>query len=242
MKLLVDTHTHTVASGHAYSTLNENVEAASAKGLQGIVVTDHTEGVPGAQPNFLMMVLNTIPDESKGVRIIKGAEVNIIDYEGKIDMDEPYLSVADFVVASLHDCAISSGSKLENTSALIQALHNPNVDIIGHPGNPAYEIDAEAVVKEAARLNKLLEVNNHSFAFRKGSDGVCRSIMRLCKKHGVRISVGSDAHSSFKVGGFDSAIAALMEEGFPSELIVSRNIETFDAYLAERTRRIGEGM
>ena len=240
MRLLVDTHTHTIASGHAYSTVLENVEAARATGLEGLVVSDHTEGIPGAQPNFLIMVLKTLPEEYPRIRIIRGAEVNIIDYEGNIDMDETHLSVPDFVIASLHDCVISPGSRLENTSALIQTLANPNVDIIGHPGNPAYEIDAEAVVKEAARLGKLLEINNHSFSFRKGSEGVCRLIMRLCKKYGVRISVGSDAHSCFKVGDFDSAIAALVEEGFPGELIVSRNIGTFEAYLAERTRRIGE--
>lgn len=240
MRLLVDSHTHTIVSGHAYSTLHENLEFAANKGLQGIVVSDHSESIPGAQPNFTMNIHNTFPAEWRGVRIIRGAEVNIIDFNGGIDMKEKYLSIADFVIASLHDVVIDPGSKLDNTTAMLGALANPHVDIIGHPGNPYYEVDLEAVVKEAARLNKLLEVNSHSFSFRTGSPSVCRSMMRLCMKYGVRISVGSDAHCCYQVGGFDDALIALMDEGFPEELIVSRNMETFHAYLAERNRRIGE--
>ena len=128
---------------------------------------------------------------------------------------------------------------MENTQAMIGALQNPYVDIIGHPGNPQFEIDREAVVQEAKRQNKLLEINNHSFAFRKGSPSICREIIRLCKKHGVRISVGSDAHVCFRVGYFDEAVEALTDEGFPEELIVSRSMQTFDEYLAERKRRTG---
>ncbi len=32
MKIVVDSHTHTLASGHAYSTIIENAKAAKQKG------------------------------------------------------------------------------------------------------------------------------------------------------------------------------------------------------------------
>ena len=32
MKIIADTHTHTVASGHAYSTITENARAARERG------------------------------------------------------------------------------------------------------------------------------------------------------------------------------------------------------------------
>ena len=42
MKILLDVHTHTVASGHAFSTLQEMVRTAADKGLQILGITEHT--------------------------------------------------------------------------------------------------------------------------------------------------------------------------------------------------------
>ena len=56
MKLIADTHTHTVASTHAYSTLQEMVHGAAEKGLFAIGITDHGyenargPGKPGILP------------------------------------------------------------------------------------------------------------------------------------------------------------------------------------------------
>ncbi|MEG2188781.1 MAG: phosphatase, partial [Christensenella sp.] len=82
--------------------------------------------------------------------------------------------------------------------------------------------------------------NNHSFTFRKGSTSRCTEYIRLCKKKGVRITVSSDAHSCYNIGGFDEAAAALEEAAFPQELIVNRNLKTFNEYLDERKMRIKE--
>ncbi len=238
MRLLVDTHTHTTVSGHAYSTLLENLEFASSKGLSGICVTDHAESVIGAQPNFCVGLHVIFPEEYKGVRIISGAELNIIDYDGNVDMEKKWYEKADFLIASLHDITIEKKGMKEHTSAMLGAIANPYIDIIGHPGNSHFEVDIEAVVLEAKKYNKLIEVNNHSFAVRAGSEGNCKDFIRLCKKHDVRICVGSDAHICFKIGAFENAIAVLIEEEFPKELIVSATIESFDEYLRERKARI----
>ncbi|MFI3209762.1 MAG: PHP domain-containing protein, partial [Peptostreptococcaceae bacterium] len=34
MKILIDLHTHTIVSGHAYSTVEENIKSAKEKGLK----------------------------------------------------------------------------------------------------------------------------------------------------------------------------------------------------------------
>ena len=50
MKILLDTHTHTLASTHAYSTVLEMAKKASEEGLEAIAITDHAPGIPdGAQ-------------------------------------------------------------------------------------------------------------------------------------------------------------------------------------------------
>lgn len=41
MKLIADTHSHTLASGHAYSTIREMVRAAFEKGMEAFAITEH---------------------------------------------------------------------------------------------------------------------------------------------------------------------------------------------------------
>ena len=238
MKLLIDTHTHTTRSGHAYSTVFENLTFAAKHGLEGIVVADHAERVPGVQPNYTFNIQKILPEEYNGVHIYKGVELNIYDYYGNVDMTELMLKNRDFAIASLHKIVLAPGSKEHNTDAMIGALQNKYVDIIGHPGNPVFPVDEESVVLAAAKNNKLIEINNHSFSFRKGSSPICRKFIRLCKKHDVRICVSSDAHICLRIGIFDDAILALQEENFPEELIVSRNLSSFREYLSERKNRI----
>ncbi len=239
MRLLVDTHTHTTMSGHAFSTLIENLDSAAAKGLSAICVTDHASALPGAQPDFIVGAHDLFPHEYKGVRIIGGSELNIMDYDGNVDMEKRFYVRPSFLIASLHDVTIDTGGTVaQNTSAMIGALSNPYIDVIGHPGNCVFPVDRESVVLAAKRFNKLIEINNHSFIARKGSVENCRDFVRLCKKHDVRICVGSDAHLCLKIGIFDHVIDLLMSEEFPIELIVSRDMTSFDAYLEERTRRI----
>ena len=48
MKPVLDLHTHTIMSGHAFSTLQEMVCAARDKGLEYLGISDHGPAVPGA--------------------------------------------------------------------------------------------------------------------------------------------------------------------------------------------------
>ena len=43
IKDILDTHTHTLASGHAYSTIRENAHAAAEKGLELLAITDRLD-------------------------------------------------------------------------------------------------------------------------------------------------------------------------------------------------------
>ena len=47
MKIELDVHTHTIASGHAFSTLQEMAQAAAGKGLKVLGITEHSPGIPG---------------------------------------------------------------------------------------------------------------------------------------------------------------------------------------------------
>ena len=111
MKILADIHTHTTESGHAYSTVTENIKAASEKGLKLLATTDHTSGMPGGAHDFHFANLKSIPEEMYGVRLLKGAETNIVDYEGNLDVEDELLRGLDIVIASLHPPCIEFADK-----------------------------------------------------------------------------------------------------------------------------------
>lgn len=52
MEILLDMHTHTLASGHAYSTIAEVAAAAAEQGLCAVGITEHAPTMPGTCHNF----------------------------------------------------------------------------------------------------------------------------------------------------------------------------------------------
>ena len=236
MKLVVDTHTHTLSSGHSYSTLLENAREAGQNGLEAIAMTDHGPSMMGAPTLLHFWNLKAIPEYIYGVRVLKGAETNILDYSGSLDIPDELLSRMEFVIASLHDITIQSGTVEENTNGMVSALKNPLVDALGHPGNPFFPVDIDRVVKTAAEYNKLIEINNSSFKIRRGSEENCVEFLKKCRKYGVRITCGSDAHICFDIGKFDHVLRLLQENDFPEELVVCSSLNKIEDYLKERRK------
>ena len=136
MRPKIDTHTHTLLSGHAHSTLLENAAAAAEAGLEGFVLTDHGPMVPGASPDFVVTTYRFFPPEIKGVRVYHGVEANIYDDAGSIDMPEKYMAELDYVIAGIHEFVRRSGGRQKDTEAVLGTINNPYVDIIAHPGQP----------------------------------------------------------------------------------------------------------
>ena len=225
MKAIIDLHTHALASGHAYSTVKENIEYAKINGLKYYGLSDHGIDMPGGPHLFYFHNLKVIPNEVDGVRILKGMEANIIDYDGNIDVEvDKYISGLDYVIASLHTVCLEPGTKEENTRAILNAMDHKLVKIIGHPDDGRYELDYETVVKKAKEKNILLEVNNSSLnsgSFRPNARENYRELLSLCKEHKVRIILGSDAHICYQVGIFDNAQSLLEELDFPKELVIN---------------------
>lgn len=238
MKFVVDTHTHTIASGHAYSTVQEMAKEASVKGIKMFAITDHAPAMKGAPYYYHFGNLRVIPPEIYGVRILKGVEANIIDYDGNLDMPNLLLRRLDFVIASLHDICIEPASKEEHTNAYLNVLANPFVDAIAHPGTPEFEVDIEKVVSAAKEYGKFIEINNTSFTVRYGCEENCLNFALECKRQGVRIVCGSDAHISFDVGKFDKVYDLLKKVKMPEELIMNTKVSNFDEFLKNKRKRI----
>ena len=235
MKDLLDVHMHTLASGHAYSTPREMVTAARQKGLQLIGMSEHAPHMPGTCHEFYFCNFKVIRPERPGIEILMGAELNIIDYAGSTDLSENMLKRLDYAIASLHEPCIDPGTKAQNTAAMIGAMHNPHVKIIGHPDNGCYPVDFEAVVKAAKACHVLLEINNSSYdpqSSRIHSRENALTMLRLCKQYEVSVILDSDAHIDLDVGNHARSLEVVQAADFPEALIVNTSVDKFKAFLA----------
>ena len=230
MKTLLDVHTHSVASGHAYSTIQEMAQAAAEKGLQLLGIAEHSPGIPGTCDPIYFRNLHVVPRYMYGVELLLGAELNIIDYKGTIDLEEFYFPMLDIRIAGIHSLCYTPGSIEENTSAVIGAIRNPAIDIISHPGDGTALLNFEPIVLASKEYHTLLEINNSSL--NPGRNKVHArdnnlTILRLCKQYEVPVILGSDAHISFDVARHEHIYELLQETEFPEALIMNDKVEVF---------------
>lgn len=236
----VDTHTHTILSGHAWSTLTENCCAARDRGMKGICLTEHGPAIEGGAPAFIPHSQRMLPDYVEGIRVYKGIEINILDHQNRLDIDDAHLKLCEFAIASIHTHMFPEKADRDgNTATYLAMLANPYIDILGHADDPSVPCDFEAMVRQAQAYGKLLEFNNNSTtAHRPGSLPSLKQYILCCKKHHQRVCVASDAHFHTMVGNVGPMMQLLEELEFPQELIVNLTKERFDDYIRERNQRI----
>jgi putative hydrolase len=216
---------------------------ASQIGMKIIGMTDHGPSMPGGPHIYHFGNLRILPEYISGVRILKGVEANIMNFEGALDMPDKFLSKLELVIAGFHDGCLVPGSVEENTNAIIGAMKNPLVDIIAHPGNPQFSIDIEKVVDCAIETGTLIEINNSSFGnARKGSEDNCRLIALEAKKKGALLTTGSDSHICFHVGKFDKVLQLFEDLDIDEKLVVSANPQRLIDFLNKKGKKINYGI
>ncbi|MCL2362410.1 MAG: phosphatase [Defluviitaleaceae bacterium] len=230
MKFILDPHIHTVVSGHAYSTISENAAHAASIGLTHIGITDHGPDMPGGAHLYAFSNQICLPDIIHGVRVLKSAEVNIVNGEGKLDIPSAILKRMDYVIASLHRGIYVPTDKDAHTKAMIKAMEKPAVSILGHPGCIHFEIDIEKVVAAAARTGTIIEINSQTLnpdSFRYDGEEKQRQLLELCKAYEVPVVASSDAHFCTLVGEMSRAKALIEEVGMPESLVLNMDIDLF---------------
>jgi len=230
MKDLLDVHMHTIASGHAYSTVREMITQAKERQLSIVGISEHGPAMRGSCPPIYFCNFKVIRAHDWGIDVRMGAELNIMDYSGSIDLPAQRLKDLDYAIASLHDICIDPGSVRENTAAIVNAMKNPRVNIIGHPDNPYYPVDFDAIAKAAKEQHVLLELNNSSYrpgGSRKGSYEKGKELLAACKKYGTTVIFGSDAHVDLDVGAHEMSQKLVAECGFPEELVINGRPDDF---------------
>lgn len=225
---LMDLHTHTIASGHAYSTLKENIEAAKEMGLHVLGTSEHAIMMPGTAPLIYFQNFKVIPKEVGGLRLLNGIEANIYNGAGDIDVDASVLPKMDYIIASLHSPCYTDLGISGNTKALLGAVKNPYITIIGHPDDDRYPVDYDELAAAAAEHHTALELNNGSLnplSVRIGGKNNILRMLEACKKYKTMILMGTDSHICYEIGHFEDSIQVLRDVGFPPEQIINLDIK-----------------
>ena len=234
MKLIADTHTHTIASNHAYSTVLENIEAAKERGLLYLAMTEHGPNMPDAPHIWHCLNQWEVPSVYRGVHILHGVEANILDADGSLDIDSRVLRSLEWVIASMHGPCFAPQSREQHTKAWLNIAQNPDVDVIGHCGRGNFEFDYLPVLKAFKEYGKIVEVNNATLCGPESARSRCAQILKLCKQLEIPVVVNSDAHFAGNVGGFAQAIQLLEELEFPQQQIINADAERFEQVVAQK--------
>ncbi|MGL6108121.1 PHP domain-containing protein [Romboutsia sp.] len=239
MQILADYHTHTKYS-HGIGTIEENVKVAISKGIKTIGISDHgykhmSYGIKIKDIYKMREEIDKLKLKYTNIDILLGMECNILDDNGKIDINEEIIKVVDYVMAGYHfgstpnsirgalnhcDNYIikSRKSKEYNTKAIINAMNKNNIFIITHPGDKG-DVYIEDIAKVAKETNTRLEINSsHGFL----------NVEQLNKIKHIKNTfvIGSDAHKPENVGNFALAMKIVREANLDLSLI--ENIKNID--------------
>ncbi|MGI6722628.1 MAG: PHP domain-containing protein [Anaerovoracaceae bacterium] len=241
-RMIFDYHTHTIYSRnhHGKGTIEENVQAAIAKGLKGIAITDHgpghlTYGVRRSKFPEIRREIDRLKAAYPQIEIYLGVEANIRSGGNYLDVTDADRKYLDFIIAGYH-YGITKGYCLpnwlydhgagrtekrrralsdRNTEIYLGAIEHNDIKILTHPGDKA-PVDMAAIAKACARNDVWMEISTHH-------KHLTREEIEICMKEDVKFVISSDAHRPQMVGTFEAGVERALAAGLDPDRIV--NIE-----------------
>jgi putative hydrolase len=241
--ILADLHTHTTFSGHAYSTLSENITELNKFGnYKYIAITDHFyEGLNTLDKKNINCRLNYCKDRFNrfdlGISVINGCEFNIGQYTDEMK----YLAKLDWKLVGLHnwffDITKRKLKEVEEEIIFTLSLPNFRYSALAHIEREIHKVDngkygseltdeikvfLDNIVHFCKESNIYMEVNESSMIYNEGG-ATDRLVywLKQAKDNGNMISLGTDAHSCYEVGRFDNVLCLLNEIDYPKDLIIN---------------------
>lgn len=197
-------------------------------------MTDHWGEMPDSPHIWHFDNLRILPRQICGVTVLKGVETNILNNDGDLDMPRKTLENLEWVVASMHRQVYQPSTSENHTRAYLKTAEDPIVDVIGHCTTSMFPIDFEKCIKKFKEYEKLVEINESSILYKKGSYENCYEVLRLCKKYEVPVVFDSDAHYCELIGVVDTAEKIAMEVDFPQSLVINADYERLTEYIHRR--------
>jgi DNA polymerase (family 10) len=192
-----DLHIHTHASD-GRNSLEEMALAAKKHGLRYIAITDHSDRLKVAggldAPQLMEQIdeIEHLNDKLKGIRILKGLEVEILE-DGSLDLPDAVLARLDLVVGTVHSYFNLSLEK--QTGRILRAMDHRYFSMLAHPTGrlinerEPYQVDMTRIIRKAKDRGCFLELNSNPRRLDL-YDIYCQA----ARAEGVLVSVNSDAH------------------------------------------------
>lgn len=238
--LFGDYHTHTSYSD-GKNTIEENIKRAIEMGLQAIAITDHGPGHMffGIKEREILeqrRKIDQLKEQYPEIDILLGIEGNILGVDGSIDATALVKENIDLLLVGYHfgsrpsrlfrDLKIHIYNFLQkefkffrkraielNTTQLVNAMHNNDIDILTHPGDKG-PIDIKKVVEAAEATDTILEINEHH-------GHLTVEELKVAKKYDVKFIISSDSHHSEHIGTFTSSLERLKKAGIELHRVVN---------------------
>ena len=219
-----DLHTHTTWSD-GRDTLEDMVAAARALGLRYLAISDHSKslamarGLDEDRVRAQWAAIDEINRRLDDIAVLKACEVDVLA-DGRLDFDDDLLAGFDWVTASLHSGFAQSSKRL--TQRVLGAIEHPLVDAIGHPTGrmlgrrEGYDLDLDAVFARAAATGTFLEINAQPRRLDLRTDHARRALAA-----GVRLVIGTDAHSTAELGNRRFGVMTARRAGATADQIVN---------------------
>ncbi len=228
--LSVDLHTHSIASGHGTTDrVTDMAKEAFSRGLSLLGLGEHAPGPPGGACRSYFTGLKLLPRSYKTLSLRYGAEVNILDKDGRLDLPDEVLKGLDYVIASIHPGTKVPGNKESVLLAYTKAMKNPFVTFIGHPDDSRFPVDYNAFVSGCLKYGCIPELNEVSVSpssYRQNSLNCARELLKHCMLYSCPVLVSSDSHGAKGVGAAPNAEKLLKELSFPEKLIINNRLDS----------------
>jgi histidinol phosphatase-like PHP family hydrolase len=207
-------------------TIAEMAATAEDRGYAYIAITDHSKGLKiagGIDEAALARQGKEIrawnqTHENGRLRVLRSIELNL-NPRGEGDMDFRALGDLDLVLGSFHS---SLRTRDDQTERYLAAICNPHLHILGHPRGRIYNFrlglkaDWPRVFAEAAKRDKALEIDCYP-----DRQDLNLSLLKLARREGVRISLGTDAHHPWQLEFIELGLAAALKAKLPAGQIVN---------------------
>lgn len=243
-RLRGDLQMHTVWSDGS-ATIRDMGDAAKERGYEYIGITDHSKGLKiagGIDEKALTEQGREIASvngafNGAGLTVLRSIEMNL-NPRGEGDMSPKSLARLDLVLGAFHSVL---RKKEDQTQRYLAALRNPNIQILGHPRGRIYNFrigltaDWPRVFARAAKLDKAVEIDSYP-----DRQDLNIGLLKIARKEGVRISLGTDAHQADQLGFIELGLAAALKARIPQDRIINfmdlSSLRAWVARLRERGR------
>ena len=231
IKPSVDLHTHTVASGHAYCTVNELVERAIKLGLEAIAITDHGPGLPDGPHVYHFSNQERFKNIPGNCVVLSGVEEDLSGSEGEVFLPETVLESLEIVLVGLHPYPngwSNTNSKKLVLRSLLKAMENPLIKGVTHPISNWFDFNSKEIkeiVINAKSTSTAVELNLSKIY---GLENKLFEFLDLAAEFDAPIMINSDAHTVHELGDFTN-LELFSNQIIPGN-VVNKDYKTVKAF------------